>query len=291
MKISKGSLMTEKIPKIIHYFYDADKPVYTKDNKPHFRMCYTSWKMFCPDYKIMLWHDKMPEFQEMLKKSRFLREAYRLKIWAFVADYVRFYALDKYGGIYLDTDIQLVKNPDKFLDNNFFASVFGCITQDDYLIEPALVGSVKGHSINKIMLEYYNSEEIFDAANFLLPAMLRQVLKKNNMLPDNNMSLPDNLKSLQAVDFNEYKAQKIHKNEYLTLYPMYYFCPAWEFHGEKSILPETHAIHWCQSSWWYTKKSQINHYELRHLAKAKGLKKLYRKFRILLYKITNSCYF
>ena len=179
----------------------------------------------------------------------------------------------------------------KFLDNNFFASVFGCITQNDYLIEPALVGSVKGHSINKIMLEYYNSEEIFDAANFLLPAMLRQVLNKNNMLPDNNMSLPDNLKSLQAVDFNEYKAQKIHKNEYLTLYPMYYFCPAWEFHGEKSILPETHAIHWCQSSWWYTKKSQINHYELRHLAKAKGLKKLYRKFRILLYKITNSCYF
>lgn len=284
--------MTEtKIPKIIHYFYDSNADIFEKNNRPQLRMCYTSWKMFCPDYEIMFWHDKMPEFQEMLKASRFLREAYRLKIWAFVSDYVRFYALYKYGGIYLDTDVQIIKNIDEFLDNEFFCSVYGCMTQPNYLVEPALTGSVKGNTIAKIMLDYYNSEEIFNAKNIMLPVIFRQILQKNNLLPENENYLEDSLKPIMEVDFDEYKSQEIYKGTNLTLYPMFYFCPSWEFHREKSILQETHAIHWCQSSWWYTLKNKIDVYELQHLGKAKGLKKLYRKIRIILYRIANSCCF
>lgn len=105
--------------KLIHYFNDKNIDIFKKDNKPQFRMCYTSWKMFCPDYEIMHWHDKIPEFKQMLKKSRFLRESYRLKIWSYVSDYVRLYALYNYGGIYLDTDVQVIKNLDKFLKDDF----------------------------------------------------------------------------------------------------------------------------------------------------------------------------
>lgn len=77
-------------------------------------MCVCSWKKACPDYAFMLWHDRHPEFGEILRQSLFVRSAYELKLWAFVADYVRLYALHKYGGIYLDTDVQLLKNFDAF---------------------------------------------------------------------------------------------------------------------------------------------------------------------------------
>ena len=58
------------IPKIIHYFYD-DTNVWEKNTKAQVRMCINSWLKYCPDYKIMLWHDKMPEFQEIISKSEF----------------------------------------------------------------------------------------------------------------------------------------------------------------------------------------------------------------------------
>ena len=76
--------------KVIHYFYD-DVDIWRK-GKAHsvFRICYTSWLRHCPNYGMKLWHPEMPEFQQMLKDSRFLRECYERKMWAFVSDYVRF---------------------------------------------------------------------------------------------------------------------------------------------------------------------------------------------------------
>ena len=124
----------------------------------------------------------------------------------------------------------------------------------------------------------------------MLPIIFRQILQQNNLLPDVDKSALKSLKAIEDIDFEEYKTQKIYTNQNITLYPMFYFCPSWEFHGEKSILPDTYAIHWCQSSWWFKQKDKIKIYELKHLSKVKGLKKLYRKIRIFLYKIANSCY-
>ena len=107
-----------QIPKIIHYFYDDVNP-WTKGKNPQFRMCLYSWKKACPDYALMLWHEKSPEFGQILQQSLFVRKAYELKLWAFVSDYVRLYVLNKYGGIYVDTDVQLLQNFDKFLDDGF----------------------------------------------------------------------------------------------------------------------------------------------------------------------------
>lgn len=85
-----------QIPKIIHYFYDDVNP-WTKGKNPQFRMCLYSWKKACPDYALMLWHEKSPEFGQILQQSLFVRKAYELKLWAFVSDYVRLYVLNKYG--------------------------------------------------------------------------------------------------------------------------------------------------------------------------------------------------
>ena len=86
------------VPKIIHYFYD-DISIWEKNSSPQFRICYASWKKFCPDYEIKLWHVNMPEFKEMLKESKFLRECYKRKMYAFIADYVRYYALYNYNAL------------------------------------------------------------------------------------------------------------------------------------------------------------------------------------------------
>lgn len=73
----------------------------------------------------------------MLNNSRFLRECYKKGLWAYVADYVRYWALYNYGGIYLDTDIQLVKNFDAFLEKGFFVSIEGDIIDCENVPEPA----------------------------------------------------------------------------------------------------------------------------------------------------------
>lgn len=79
-----------QIPKIIHYFYD-NVDLWKKGPNSQVRMCVCSWKKACPDYAFMLWHDRHPEFGEILRQSLFVRRAYELKLWAFVADYVRLY--------------------------------------------------------------------------------------------------------------------------------------------------------------------------------------------------------
>lgn len=265
--------MKDKIPKIIHYFYDADNEIYKKDIKPQLRICYTSWKRFCPDYKIMLWHYKMPEFQELLKQSKFLRKAYKLKIWAFVSDYIRLYALYNYGGIYVDTDIQIIKPLDNFLTNELFMSYL------PNLVEPALIGATKGHPEIKKILDFYNSKEIFQEENVMANITFKKFLK-------NIINIPEKV----YPNIEEYKNQKTLTTNNITLYPDFYFAPNWEMFKDKSILENTHAIHWNQSSWWYTKKNRIDAYELCHVEKTKGLRKIYRKLRILIYRIINSCY-
>ena len=146
--------------KIIHYFYD-DVDIWKKGKASQFRMCYASWLRYCPDYEIKLWHTGMPEFSRILNDSEFVRECYKRKLWAFIADYVRYYALYHYGGIYLDTDIQLVKGLDEFVNKPFFCSIEGDFYKHGNIPEPALIGGQKGHKIFRDILDIYNSDKIF----------------------------------------------------------------------------------------------------------------------------------
>ena len=250
------------IPKIIHYFYD-DTEIWAKNTKSQVRMCINSWLKYCPDYKLMLWHDKMQEFQEILKKSKFVQKAYELKLWAFVADYVRYYALYKYGGIYLDTDVQLVNNFDKFLDNKFFCSIELDILDNENIPEPAVVGAISEHPLCKKIMSIYESDKIFEIDNFIANVITKKAMKE--------------LYDFQYINFssNEYKnialslykdAPKVHKpnnyelylnqriwqdkNKDVAIYPNEYFCPSWSEYQRKAFTTNTVAIHWNQSSWW-----------------------------------------
>lgn len=163
------------IPKTIHYCWFGRGP------KPHLiRKCIESWRRVMPDYEIKEWNeDNFP-----MEQFPFAQEAYAEKMWAFVSDICRLYVLSKEGGIYLDTDVEVFKRFDCFLDSNFFAgtesydwpegeyctldaSVFGCIP-DHWFVNAWLnwydgqpfrdkngdLNAVIGHKGSLILLEH-----------------------------------------------------------------------------------------------------------------------------------------
>ena len=95
------------IPKIIHYCWFGKNPL-----PPLVEKCIASWKLYCPDYEIICWNEERYDIHQ----CEFTEQAYQAGKWAFVADYVRLDVLVKYGGIYLDTDVELLKPIDYLLD-------------------------------------------------------------------------------------------------------------------------------------------------------------------------------
>ena len=133
------------IPKIIHYCW------FSGDKKPALiRKCIHSWKKYLPDYEIRCWDGNSFDFDSLT----FTREAMSVKKYAAVSDYIRLYALYNYGGIYLDSDVEVFKSLDPFLDNQFFS---GYEYFDKFEIEAGIMGSVKGFPYLKECMEYYET--------------------------------------------------------------------------------------------------------------------------------------
>jgi mannosyltransferase OCH1-like enzyme len=139
------------IPKIIHYcwFGNNEKADLIKD-------CIKSWKKYLPDYKFIEWNETNTDLTHP-----FVRKAYKLKKWAFVSDYVRLQKIHEHGGVYLDTDMLLLRSLDSFLDTNMF---IGC--EDEVTINAAIFGAVKESQIIKSILEIYEKVEINNFTNF-----------------------------------------------------------------------------------------------------------------------------
>ena len=100
------------IPKIIHYCWFGGKELPELAKK-----CIASWKKYCPDYEIIRWDESNFD----LESCQYVKQAYQSKKYAFVTDYVRLYAMYTQGGVYMDTDVELTKNLDKFLDHQGFS--------------------------------------------------------------------------------------------------------------------------------------------------------------------------
>lgn len=134
------------IPKIIHYCWLSDS-----DYPPKIKKCLESWPAHLQGYEIWLWdYNRFPR-----GKSRWVDEAFDNRKFAFAADYVRAYALYHHGGIYLDSDVELLKNFDDFLE---FPYMFG-LESDSGKIEAAVMGSEPHNDIFKSLLDYYDSHD------------------------------------------------------------------------------------------------------------------------------------
>ena len=162
------------IPKIIHWCWLSGDPIPQK-----IQNCIDSWKKYLPDYEIKCWTTK--EFN--VNSVKYVKSAFEQKKWAFCADYIRAYALYNEGGIYLDSDVQVLKSFDVFLHYNFFSSVeyipdnvkcfdviekcldknFNRLPNVPYIhgigIQAAIMGSEKGNLYLKDCLDYYQTLE------------------------------------------------------------------------------------------------------------------------------------
>lgn len=184
------------IPKIIHYCWFGGKPLPTNSRK-----ILESWKKHLPDYEIMLWNEAAFD----ITSSPYVCDAYRAGKYAFVSDYVRLWALKKYGGIYLDTDIEVVRDFSSLLNGHI--AVFGFESEEKVMT--AFIAAQADHPIINEFLEYY-TVKTFDVSNLepntvvLTDILQRRGLQINNrmqMLAGNVAVFP--LDYFQAYDFSK----------------------------------------------------------------------------------------
>ncbi|KVV15877.1 glycosyltransferase [Flavobacterium sp. TAB 87] len=139
------------IPKTLHYCW------FGKQKKsPLINSCIKSWKKLLPDYKIVEWNESNSDLMHP-----YVKEAYRLKKWAFVSDFVRLKVLYQHGGIYLDTDMMMIKSLDKLLLNDCF---FGA--EQENLISAGIIACQKNHFFIKACLSYYDKINLEESTNF-----------------------------------------------------------------------------------------------------------------------------
>jgi len=215
------------IPKIIHYCWLSGQE-YPK----HIAENIASWKAVLPDYEFILWDTE----QFNLSKSIWVKEAFENKKFAFASDFIRLYALYSHGGIYLDTDVEILKSFDDLLDLPYFMG-----SQHNDLVEAAIIGSEKSSDwILNCMRYYENRSFIKDDGNFdmqVLPNIIQsQIECKRNLkvMKDEEAQIPQKLPSNEKA---------------LYLFPFDYFCAKNYETGKISITNNTYTIHHFNSAW------------------------------------------
>lgn len=145
------------IPKTIHYcwFGGNQKPELVEN-------CIASWHRFCPDWEIIEWNESNYD----VDKAEYTKEAYGCKKWAFVADYARFDVVNQFGGVYLDTDVELLDTIDGLCDN----TAFYAFESGRNIASGLGFGAEKEHETVKACLNYYtNKHFITDGKMDLTP--------------------------------------------------------------------------------------------------------------------------
>ena len=218
------------IPKIIHLCWLSGDPY-----PPKIAKCLKSWEKYLSDYEIILWDTKRFD----LNSSDWVRQAFETKKYAFAADYIRFYALYNFGGIYLDSDVEVLRDFDDLLDLPYFIGAEKAQTP-----EAAIIGAEKGCDWIKQCLDYYNNrffvkeDGSFDIRK-LPEIMVEQI---NKLKPLRVLSLKESL------DIRELDMQ----NEVLEFNDVF-FSPKVFDSREVEITPYTYAIHHYQNSWFSPK--------------------------------------
>lgn len=206
------------IPKIIHYcwFGRGQMPKDALD-------CISSWKKHLPNYELKLWNEDNFD----INSHPYVKEAYNSRKFAFVTDYVRLYALYNEGGIYMDTDVEVLKPLDRFLHHIAFSGF-----ENEESILTGIMASEKGGQWAKENLDCYTdlrfikSNGEFDLTTNVVRItnhLLEYGLKRNNTFQEF-----DNL---------------------ITIYPKDYFCPKPQKTGKIHLTDNTYTIHHFAGSW------------------------------------------
>ena len=164
------------IPKKIHYFWVGGNP------KPEsVLLCIESWRKYCPDYEIIEWNESNYDFSA----NEYMSQAYKAKKWAFVTDFARLDVIYRLGGIYLDTDVELIRSLDALLSRKMFLG-FEKTTETEHYVATGLgFGAEPGMILLKEMMADYEDRNILDANGAVCflpcPQVNTEVLRRHGL--------------------------------------------------------------------------------------------------------------
>lgn len=205
------------IPKIIHHCWLSGETF-----PSNIQRCMDSWKKYLPDYKIKLWDTHNFD----CNRWKYTRQALDKKKYAFVSDVVRLYALYTEGGIYLDSDIEVMRNFDDLLDNPAFSGI-----ESGGRFAAWIMASEAENPLFAELLSYYENKEFvtskgeMDLTPNTIPTTT--ILSHHGMKPENALQ----------------------KLKYITIYPEDYFCPKNPWTLKVHITENTHAMHLFAGAW------------------------------------------
>jgi len=160
------------IPKIIHYIWLGGQ-----DYPPTIQHCIDSWKRLMPDFEFMLWNDETIKDINII----FVKEAVAAKKYAFASDVIRLWALAKYGGVYLDTDVMVFKSFLPLLSHRAFIGREACMQINyhttSYHLTSYCLGAEKENSFILKCLSYYEGRHFLTSTNEQLPNSMRFDMK------------------------------------------------------------------------------------------------------------------
>ena len=214
------------IPKKIHYCWLGRNP------KPKSVLkCIESWKKFCPDYEIIEWNEDNLDISSHL----YSRQAYEAKAWAFATDYFRLWIVYTHGGIYLDTDVEIIKPLDPLLKNKAFMGF-----ENEEMLNTGLgFGAEAGSAFLAENMKAYDSIAFCNEDGTYnrrpAPEYSTEVAKCYSLTKDDG-------KIQQVLD--------------LTCYPREYFSPKDYFTGRLHVTKNTYSIHHYDSTW-FTPEEQV----------------------------------
>ena len=245
------------IPKIIHLCWLSGDPYPTKIAR-----CLKTWKKYLPDYEVMLWDTNRFD----LNSSIWVRQAFEKKKYAFAADYIRFYALYYYGGIYLDSDVEVLKSFDDMLDLPYFIGAEKAQTP-----EAAVIGAEQGCDWIKQCLDYYNNRSFLKEDGSVdirkLPEIMDLEIRK--------------LKPLRILSLEEsLKIRQLDMQKEVLVFNDVFFSPKVFDSREVEITPYTYVIHHYQNSW-FSPKAKVYYRSRAFLVKLFG-QKFVRKAELIL---------
>lgn len=208
------------IPQVIHYCW------FGKGELPQSALeCINSWKKYCPDYTIKQWDESNFD----VNICEYTKEAYAAKKWAFVSDFARFKIIYEHGGIYLDTDVELIQSITDIVEKGpFFGEELGI----NLMVAPGLgMAAEAGNEVYRKILDYYYKQSF---------------LKKDGAI--NSETVVSRVtKILKSYGFEG--NGKIENINGIFIYPPDYFCPKNYYTGALNITPKTYSIHHYSATW------------------------------------------
>lgn len=236
MTLVKTTISKNMIPKVIHYCWFGRNPLPESAKK-----CIASWRKFLPDYEIKEWNEDNFDVNII----PYTAEAYRMKKYAFVSDYARFWILYKYGGLYFDTDVEVIRPMDDIIARGPF---MGCENAYDPSKDTGAttldVAPGLGLGVNPGLGLYEEILASYKDLYFLLPDGTKNqvtvVKYTTDILVGHGLKYTDQIQQCAGV----------------WIYPKEYFCPKDYKTGKLSITPNSRCIHHYSASW-KSKKEQM----------------------------------